>query len=76
MYSHKKVLSIVMILIFSACSAPQRTQRVVTTTLKGVGSSFVLPFSHTLFRDYEKHSTVKVDYTTTNCNMQASGTFI
>ncbi len=63
---YKKILSIALVLIFGACTAPQRTQRVVSTTLKGVGSSFVLPFSHTLFRDYEKHSTVKIDYTTTN----------
>ena len=50
-----------------SCSPPmRRAQTENIATLKGVGSSFVLPMSSELFKDFQEKKDIAVDYTADN----------
>lgn len=63
-----RILScLVIFIITTSCSTPQRTTSSIKNTLRGQGSSFVLPLSATLFKEYQTtNSTIKIEYSTDN----------
>ncbi len=57
---------ILLICMTSCGEAPKRATHTVTATLKGHGSSFMLPMTDKLFKDYQSSTTVKIDYISEN----------
>ncbi|MDK2819147.1 MAG: substrate-binding domain-containing protein [Spirochaetota bacterium] len=59
-------LVVILCIIITNCSTPQRPVKIYKATITGIGSSFSLPLSSLLFKKFTKESNINISYTTEN----------
>ena len=59
-------LVVILCIIITNCSTPQRPIKIYKATITGLGSSFSLPLSSLLFKKFTKESNINISYTAEN----------